>query len=445
VAGPSQAGTVPGSDFISPLALPSGKGSRLARREFLVYGKRMRAFTPPGFPPAEWTLTHVGGLTASGVAAGIKDSGRPDVALLVSPKPLAAAGLFTQNRLAAAPVVVSREHLRMTGGLIRAVVVNSGNANACTGEQGLRDARAMCHQVATALGCALEEVLVCSTGVIGRKLPMEKVHAGIDGALAALSGEPEAGRRFLAAIQTTDAFPKEAGSRFALGGAFATVAGVCKGAGMIQPDMATLLAFLATDVALTPSELMQAVQEIAAQSFNAVHVDTHTSTNDTFLLLSTGSGPRAERLAWQAEASRVARRLAWLIARDGEGATKVTTIEVRGAASREAALQVAREVAASALVRTALFGNDPNWGRFVSQVGNSKAVRDVRGLRCVLQGVTVFEKGEPTDFDRSAVSRAMAQEDVQLLLELAEGIGEASLMTSDLGYRYVEVNAEYTT
>jgi glutamate N-acetyltransferase/amino-acid N-acetyltransferase len=405
----------------------------------------MRESVPPSFPPADYTLTHVPGLRASGVAAGIKESGRPDVALLVADAPMSAAGIFTQNLFAAAPVGVSREHLQKSGGRIRAVVVNSGNANACTGEQGQRDAVAMCEQVARALSCRTEEVVVCSTGVIGRKLPMDKVRAGITQALAQLSPEPEAGRRFLGAIQTTDAFQKEAGARFELGGP-ATVAGVCKGAGMIQPDMATMLAFLATDVALSPAELDAAIRPLANQSFNAVHVDTHTSTNDTFLLLSTGTRPVApDPRAWHDAAAGVARRLAWLIARDGEGATKVTTLDVRGAASDEAARQVARDVAASALVRTALFGNDPNWGRFVSQVGNSRAVRDVRGLRCVLQGITVFERGEPTPFDRGAASRAMAAEDVRLLIELTEGTGQAILMTSDLGYRYVEVNAEYTT
>src|SRR4051794_25537380 len=214
----------------------------------------MREFVPPSFPPSDYTLTHVAGLKAAGVAAGIKDSGRPDVALLVSARPMAAAGVFTRNLLAAAPVAISREHLAKTGGWIRAVVVNSGNANACTGEQGHLDARAMCEQVARGVGCQTHEVLVCSTGVIGRKLPMDKVRAGIERALRELSAEPEAGRAFLGAIQTTDAFPKEAGARFDLGGAPATVAGVCKGAGMIQPDMATMLAFLATDVTFSPED-----------------------------------------------------------------------------------------------------------------------------------------------------------------------------------------------
>lgn len=393
----------------------------------------------PSFPPAPYTLTSVKGLRASGVRAGIKPSGNPDVALLVADSPMTCAGLFTRNHFAAAPVLLSRRHLEKTGGLVRAVVVNSGNANACTGAQGERDALEMCERVAKALSCPPEQVLVCSTGVIGVKLPMDKVRAGIDAAIAGLSNEPEAGRRFLHAIMTTDAFPKEAGVRVGE----ATMAGVCKGAGMIQPDMATMLAFVATDVDAGAAAMQAAMGRISATSFNAVHVDTHTSTNDTFLLLTTRQVAAPED--WEQRLEPVARRLAWLIARDGEGATKVTTVRVTGAGSDEAAKAVARAVATSALVRTALFGNDPNWGRFVSQVGNVDAVQHPERLVCRLQGIEVFRNGEPTPFDRAAASTAMAREDVSLELILDEGKGHALLMTSDLGYRYVQVNAEYTT
>ena len=393
---------------------------------------------PPAFPKAELTLTSVKGLRAAGVRAGIKASGNPDVGLLVADRAIPAAALFTRNHFAAAPVTVSREHLARSGGLVRAAVVNSGNANACTGAGGERDAREMCARAAALVGCAPEEVLVASTGVIGVPLPMDLIRGGIDAAFAALSADVEAGRGFLAAIQTTDAFPKEACARAGL----ATVAGICKGAGMIMPDMATMLAFLATDCEASPLELDKALRRIAARSFNAVHVDTHTSTNDTLVLLATGTAGGG---AWESAALDVARRLAWLIARDGEGASKVTTIEVTGAASDEAALRIARLVASSALVRTALFGNDPNWGRFTSQVGNSKDVRDARGLTCVLQGIEVFRSGEPTPFDRAAAAAAMRTEDVRLELKLRDGNGVAALMTSDLGYRYVEVNAEYTS
>ncbi len=393
----------------------------------------------PSFPPSPFTLTSVPGLKAAGVRAGIKASGNPDVALLVSDAPMAGAALFTQNHFAAAPVLLSKHHLARSDGHVRAVIVNSGNANACTGRQGEADALEMCERVARGLGCPVEQVLVCSTGVIGVKLPMDKVRAGIDAALGALSAEVEAGRRFLSAVMTTDAFPKE----FGLKSGEATIAGICKGAGMIQPDMATMLAFVATDFDLRAEQLRRSMARIASTSFNAVHVDTHTSTNDTFLVLSTKRVKAPPD--WARQLEPVARRLAWLIARDGEGATKVTTVHVTGAANDETALAIARHVAASALVRTALFGNDPNWGRFVSQVGNVKGVRTPQKLSCALQGIEVFKNGEPTTFDRAAASKAMATEDVSLELTLAEGSGHAVLMTSDLGYRYVQVNAEYTT
>jgi len=393
----------------------------------------------PSFPPAELTLSSVAGLRAAGVRAGIKASGTPDVALLVADVPVAAAALFTQNHFAAAPVNVSRAHLQASGGKVRAVVVNSGNANACTGAQGDRDALEMCERVAAALACPVEQVLVCSTGVIGVKLPMDKVRTGIEAAVAALSSELEAGRRFLHGIMTTDAYPKEACAR----AGEAVVAGVCKGAGMIQPNMATMLAFLATDMDLSAAQLQGALPGITSRSFNAVHVDTHTSTNDTFIALATGKRPATA--SWAGQLETVAHRLSWLIARDGEGATKVTTIRVMGAASDAAAKRIATLVATSALVRTALYGNDPNWGRFTSQVGNSPDVRNAHALRCVLQGMEVFREGEPTAFDRAAASRAMAREDVLLELQLQDGAGEAVVLTSDLGYRYVQVNAEYTT
>jgi glutamate N-acetyltransferase/amino-acid N-acetyltransferase len=373
------------------------------------------------------------------VKAGIKPSGNPDVALLASDEPMTCAGLFTQNHFAAAPVTRSRKHLATSNGLVRAVVINSGNANACTGTQGDQDAEEMCQRVASALRCPLEQVLVCSTGVIGVKLPMEKVRAGIDAAVRELSSDVEAGRSFLSAIMTTDAFPKEAGARVDE----ATFAGVCKGAGMIQPDMATMLAFVATDVDVSGEQMRQAMKRVASTSFNAVHVDSHTSTNDTFLMLTTRKVSAPER--WEQQLESVSRRLAWLIARDGEGATKVTTVHVLGASSDELATTVARAVASSALVRTALFGNDPNWGRFVSQVGNVPGVRHPERLVCRLQGIEVFRSGEPTPFDRAAASKAMAREDVSLEIILDEGHGHALLMTSDLGYRYVQVNAEYTT
>lgn len=405
----------------------------------------MRPTAPPyAPPPSAHTLTSIAGLRAAGVRAGIKPSGNPDLALLVADEPIAAAGVFTQNRLAAAPVALCREHLRRSGGLVRALVVNSGNANACTGDEGAAHALRMAQQVADAIGCPVEQVLVASTGVIGVKLPIDRVLRGIDRAVEALAATTEAGRDFLAAIQTTDAFAKEA-SAAVPGDSGAVVAGVCKGAGMIEPNMATLLAFVATDLALSPAQLAAWMPRLAARSFNAVHVDSHPSTNDSFLVLATGRRPAASDEDALTALSDVSRRLAWLIARDGEGATKVTTIEVRGARDDQAAHAIAARLASSALIRTALFGNDPNWGRFTSQVGNCPEVVDITPLRCTLQGIPVFARGEPLPFERAAASQAMASDDVSLQIDLADGDGQASLMTSDLSYRYVEVNAEYTT
>lgn len=402
-------------------------------------------FRPPApkLERPELLLGELSGLRLSGVAAGIKPSGNPDVALLVGDAPMAVAGVFTQNAFAAAPVVVSREHLERTRGYAVAVVINSGNANACTGPTGERAARAMCRETARLVGCADEEVIVCSTGVIGQKLDVDRVIEGIGLAQRSLADGEEASRAFLAAIQTTDAFPKEAGRRLP-GSAFG-VAGVCKGAGMIEPNMATLLAFVATDAPASPEALRRAIGRVADRSFHAVHVDSHASTNDTFLMMSTRGNAKAGDIGYEGALSAVARRLAWLVARDGEGATKVTTLEVRGAPSDEIARIIARRVATSALVRTALFGADPNWGRFVSQVGNVPEAGDLSDLTCSVQGTVVFERGGPAKFDRSAVSERMRAEDVRIMFDLARGSGAAQVMTSDLGYRYVEVNAEYTT
>ena len=393
----------------------------------------------PTLIPAPRTLGDLEGLRASGVRAGIKASGARDVGILVADRLLDVAAVFTQNRLAAAPVLVSRENLAKTGGRARAIVVNSGNANACTGPEGMQNARTMCAELAALVGCEAEEVLVASTGVIGVPLPFERIRGGIRSAFETLEAGAEAGQAFLEAIQTTDAYPKEA----AVLGEGWSVAGVCKGAGMIAPNMATMLAFVATDAPVDHARLPALVRDVARGSFNAVHVDSHPSTNDALFVLATRRGAQPETFA--AALAQTCKRLAWLIARDGEGATKVTTIVVSGAADDGAAEAIARRVAESALVRTALFGNDPNWGRFVSQVGNAKECGSVEGLTCKLQGIPVFAHGVPAPFDREAARRAMAQEDVLLELVLTEGTGTGVVLTSDLGYRYIEVNADYTT
>lgn len=403
----------------------------------------MTSRPPYAPPPSPITLADVG-LATAGVAAGIKQSGNPDVALFVADRAVPAAGIFTTNAFSAAPVRRSRAHLAESGGLARAIVVNAGNANACTGAQGERDALAMCELVAKLVGCPVHEVLVASTGVIGVALPFARVEEGIAAAHRALEVSAASSERALSAIMTTDAYPKRWGSR---DGA-STVAGIAKGAGMIEPNMATMLTLVASDASASPAELRAAITDVARSSFNAVHVDSHTSTNDSFYLLATGTAGSAATAGrrWTSQLREVAERLAWLIARDGEGATKVARLEVQGARTDDEAEEIARRVARSALVRTALFGNDPNWGRFVSAVGNSPSVTDGAGVSCAILGVPVFERGEPVTFDRGALARALAAtDDVPLHLTVGRGEGRAVVLTSDLGYRYVEVNAEYTT
>ncbi len=392
-------------------------------------------------------IADVGGLRAAGVACGIKASGAPDVALLVADAPVHAAGLFATNAFSAAPVRLSRAHLERTGGRVGAVVVNSGNANACTGERGEEDARLMASEAARLVGCDVAEVIVCSTGVIGQHLPRARVLEGIGRAHAGLARGRDASAAFAEAIRTTDAFVKEASAEVALPRGVVRVAGACKGAGMIEPNMATMLAFVATDLVVPSADLAALAKDAAARSFNALHVDSHASTNDTFLLLATGASGVGVGDAAEAAAAVVAvcRRLAWLIARDGEGATKVTTVRVSGAPDEVAARDVARRLVHSGLVRTALFGRDPNWGRFVSAAGNSPFVPPGSALTCAVQGVQVFARGEPTPFDREGLREAMGREDVKIEIDLAAGQASAEVLTSDLGYRYVEINAEYTT
>lgn len=390
--------------------------------------------------PTAFPISRLAGVRACGVACDIKASRALDLGLIVFDAPVAVGAVFTQNQFAAAPVLVSRQHLDQSGGRIRAIVASSGNANACTGEAGMRDAREMCSAVASKIGSRPEEVLVASTGVIGVALPMDRVRAGIAKALGALGTSDEHGVAFAKAIMTTDAFAKTAASN----GSRSQTIGAAKGAGMIEPNMATMLAFALTDATLPSSALAGIVKRTADASFNRVHVDSHASTNDSYFLVATGEREIEAQVA-EDDVREVAARLAWLIARDGEGATKVTTIRVEGAADDVSAREIARELARSALIRTALYGCDPNWGRFVSQVGNTRALQNPVALECWIAGTRVFAEGAPLAFDRAAVSRAMKREDVELVIRLGDGSASATVMTSDLGYAYVEINAEYTT
>ncbi|MBI3911609.1 MAG: bifunctional glutamate N-acetyltransferase/amino-acid acetyltransferase ArgJ [Armatimonadetes bacterium] len=386
------------------------------------------------------------GYRAAGVTAGIKSSGLPDVALVVSDLPASAAGVFTTNRIVAAPVQVSREHLQ--DGRARAIVCNSGNANCLTGAQGLADARRMAALTAEALGIEPDEVLVASTGVIGNPLPMERVEAGIRVAARELIAEGSAAAR---AIMTTDTRPKEYAVEFLDGGCAARVGGIAKGVGMIGPHLATMLAFLTTDVQVWPEVLQSTLRTVAEQSFNCVTVDGDTSTNDSVFLLANGAsgltvrpGSPAHR-AFEAALTQVCVHLAKELARDGEGATKLIEVRVTGARSPAQARQAARTIANSPLVKTAFFGNDPNWGRIVAAAGRSAAALDPARLSLEIAGIPTVRDGEPVPFDRDAARAALNHPEVSLTLDLGVGRASATVWTCDLTYEYVKINAEYTT
>jgi glutamate N-acetyltransferase/amino-acid N-acetyltransferase len=374
-----------------------------------------------------------------------------DLALLVSDVPASAAGLFTRSSVVGAPVEISRERVRR--GSARGVVVNSGVSNVAMGARGLRDAAELARLAARAVGCAPEQMLVASTGVIGRPLPMARLRRGVSLARAALA--PDGFERASRAIMTTDTFPKRALARARVGGRLVTVAGIAKGSGMIEPDMATMLAFLVSDAAVAPRYLRAALREAADASFQRVSVDGETSTSDSLVALANGragnatlrgpASPGAGR--FEAALAEVARSLARDLARDGEGATKLVTVRVEGAWSAAEAERAARRIANSLLVKTAVFGADPNWGRILQTVGAARVRLRLSRARVELAGVTVFRHGAPAG--RAATARAAARlraaPEVGIRVDLAVGRSSAWVWTCDLSYDYVRINAEYTT
>ncbi len=385
------------------------------------------------------------GFRAAAVAAGIKPD-RLDLALIAADGPCHAAGVFTRNRAVAAPVLVSREHL--ASGYARAIVVNAGCANAATGVQGLRDAREMASATAAALGARPEEVLVASTGVIGVPLPMEKIRAGIAAAAGQLSrvGGESASR----AILTTDTRPKTVEVQAVIGGRGVVLGGMAKGAGMIAPDLATMLAFFTTDAALAPGLLRRALVEAVGESLNRITVDGDTSTNDTALILASGASgaPPIETESGDYHAFRVAlvsaaRALAEAIVRDGEGVTRIAEVRVEGAGSSADADRVARTVAESPLVKTALHGGDPNWGRILAAAGRSGVEVDVSRVDIFLGGVQVAEGGAARSYDERLAAAAMCEDPVRVRLDLHAGSESGWIWTSDLSRGYVEINAHY--
>jgi glutamate N-acetyltransferase/amino-acid N-acetyltransferase len=402
--------------------------------------------TPAQFDEIEGGVTAPKGFLAAGVSAGIKKSGRADVMLLVADHAVPGAAVYTTNAVPAAPVVVSRAHT--AHGHVRAAVTNSGNANACTGAQGLVDARATAAAVAESLGCAAEEVVVASTGVIGVPLPLEKVVAGVSAAAAALS--EEGGPSAAEAILTTDTFAKQCAVVFTLDGVDYSVGGMAKGSGMIQPNMATMLAFVTTDAPLTVAACAAALRAAAARTFNRITVDSDTSTNDMCLLMASGAaggegiGVHDARFAVvSAAVHHVCGELARMIVRDGEGATKFVEVTVRGAATEADAEAAAFAIANSPLCKTALFGGDANWGRVAMAIGKSGARVDPNAFDVVFAGIPTCIAGAAIDFDEGAATEALSRRDVDILVDLHVGAGEATVWTCDLSYEYVRINGEY--
>ena len=399
--------------------------------------------------PATGGVTAPAGFSSAALHVGIKPSAaKLDLAIIAADGPAAAAGLFTTNLAQAAPVLVSKAHLSTTGGRARAVVVNSGCANACTGEDGLANARRMTADVAAALGCRPEEVLVASTGVIGVGLPIDKVSAGIGRAASALARG--AGRDAAVAIMTTDPFPKEhAVTVQTARGAF-TIGGTAKGSGMIEPNMATMLGFLTTDAAVPPALLHRALTESAKDTFNAITVDGECSTNDCLIALASGaSGVAVDEESYPALLEgmlAVSRELALGIVRGGEGATKLIAVHVADARSEADARQVARTIANSPLVKTAVHGADPNWGRIVAAAGRSGVTFDVGRATVHVGGVLLFEQGLPRDEAAPRAAEHLKQADVRIDVNLGTGGGgAATIWTCDLSAEYVRINGEYRT
>lgn len=389
------------------------------------------------------------GYRFAGVPCGIRpdEPGRLDLALVVSDRPAAAAGVFTQNRICAAPVRVSRS--RLPANTIRGFVVCSGNANACTGQQGMDDAQRMTAVAAGALGQQTADWLVASTGVIGRLLPMEKVAAGIANAAAQLSNSIESFEKAARAILTTDTRIKVASRLVPLGSGEARVLGFAKGAAMIGPNMATMLAFVLTDAPVRAADLARIAPNAARQSFNAVSVEGHTSTNDSLIFLANGAGTPltgADLAAFDVAATSVCAELARAIAADAEGATHLITIEVEGTRTEEEARKIAKAVADSPLVKTAFFGADPNWGRIVSAAGYAGVAFEEADLSLWLGDYKLYDKGRPLPFDAAVVS-AFIKNNRELTARLVFTLGPAKAMfyTCDLTYDYVRLNADYTT
>ena len=393
-------------------------------------------------------VTFPQGFKAAGVKAGIKKSGNLDLAIIYTEKEAAVAGTFTQNAVAAAPVQVSK--LVAKGGRAHAIVANAGCANACTGPQGLKDAQEMASFAAGELGCKADEVIVGSTGVIGVLLPMDKLKAGIRQAAAGLTadGSVDAGN----AIVTTDTYSKACATEVEIGGKKVRFGAIAKGSGMIQPNMATMLCFITTDAAIEPKLLQEALSEIVGVTFNMISIDGDMSTNDMAIVMANGAAGNAmitkkdkDYEAFYAMLKAICTGLAQRIASDGEGATKFLTIQVTSAKSFADAKTIAMSVAKSPLVKTAFFGEDPNWGRVICAVGYAGVPMVPEKTVVKFGGIPVYANGVGAKFDEAKLRAVMAEHDILIEVDMGLGDAEATVWSCDFSYEYVKINGEYHT
>lgn len=392
-------------------------------------------------------ITSPKGFTACGIHCGIKKTDKKDLALLVSEVPASVAGVFTTNAIQAAPLKVTKDVVYNTKKM-QAIIANSGNANACTGKQGLQDAETMQQLVAEKLGIDANLVGVASTGVIGEIMNMEPIVNGMENLHPA--ADVESAISFAEAIMTTDIVMKNTSYSTIIDGKEVIIAGAAKGSGMIEPNMATMLGFIATDANIESDVLQDALSKITDVTFNAITVDGDTSTNDTVLVLANGlagneslTSAHPDWANFYATLQAVAQDLAVMIARDGEGATKLIEVEVQGAISDEEARKIAKTVVGSPLVKTAVYGNDANWGRIIAAVGYSGATVDPEKITIQIGGATMVENGEPIPFSEEALIDILKQDEVNIFVSLGQGDGHGYAWGCDLTYDYVKINASY--
>jgi glutamate N-acetyltransferase/amino-acid N-acetyltransferase len=392
------------------------------------------------------------GYRFAATACGLKKTGALDLAIISSDVPASASAVFTQNLVVAAPVTISKEHLRASKGRMRAVVVNSGNANCATGPAGHAAAVRTVEETAKRLSCSLHEIIICSTGVIGVPMAVEKILRSLPKLSRNRRPSARSFAEFSLAICTTDTRPKTAGASFKMVGKKIHMIGCAKGAGMIHPNLATTLAFVVTDASISPALLQKTLRDVCSRTFNSISVDGDSSTNDTLLVFANGAagapairaGSAAHR-AFAAALEDVCQSLALQIVADGEGAQRVIEIEVRGAKTEAAAKKIAETIATSPLVKTAFAGGDPNWGRVFAAAGRSGVQFDPALVDIKMAGIPVLRRGAPLDFNERAASNRLLAEHVPIILHLHSGTASARYWTCDLTAEYVRINASYRT